>query len=184
MALDTDRENAKCLSNSQETAQFQEYIKSCRTTNDNRLASTFLAGIIERYVSFFEQYSSQYTDLMISADGLSTLTGNTNAINDQVNNLQSQKEKINKKIEHYRRISNSADKSFIEDIYNGSPQKELAPSLQDVALIVFWFGWLIMSIVLVAVRTASGGGWRAGLFTAVLLLLVSVCVFAILAQVA
>jgi hypothetical protein len=42
-----------------------------------------------------------------------------------------------------------------------------------------------MSIVLIIVRTVSeGGGWKSGLFSFVILLLVTVCIFAILQQVA
>jgi hypothetical protein len=186
MALQTDQGSAKCLPNSAETAQFRQYIDSCRTQQDTRIAGTFLSGTIEQYIALFDSYRSQYTDLMISADGLNSSTTNVGALDDSKNTLHKQKEKLKAEIKYNRRVSNSADKTFLEDIYNKTPPKKtLIPNLDDIVLLLFWFSWLVMSIVLVAVRwTSPGGGWMAGLFTGVILLLVTVCVFALIAQLA
>jgi hypothetical protein len=68
---------------------------------------------------------------------------------------------------------------------NGNPQEESIPTLQDGALMIFWFGWLVMALTLVAVRWFSPqGNWKAGAFTAILLFLVTICVYALLQQVA
>ncbi len=113
------------------------------------------------------------------------MTGNIQNIQNQRTTLQRRKETLKNELDHYRNIADSADKTFLEDIYNGTPQKELAPSLQDIALLVFWFGWLVMSIVLIVVRTGSpGGGLTAGFFAFFVLLLVTLCVFALLKKVA
>ena len=185
MTLQTNTQDAKCLPNSAETSQFQKYIQSCRTPEDLARATTFLGNTIEQYVTLFESYRSQFTDLMISADGLSNSIGNDSSIDDQIKSLEEKKHKIKEKIESYRLVSNNADKTFLEDIYNGTPKDKLAPTLQDITLLLFWFSWLIMGIVLVIVRTVSeGGGLYSGLFAFVILLLVTLCVFAILIQVA
>ena len=183
--LTTDHGSASCLPNSAESQQFQKYLTSCRTTQDTRIANTFLSETIEKYIGLFDSYRAQYTDLIMNADNLYALTSNASSLNDEHNALHKQKDKLKHKIKHYRMKASASDKVFLEDIYNGNPKAELAPTLQDITLLLFWFGWLVMSITLIVVRwTSPGGGWQAGLFVTIILLLVTLCVFAILVQVA
>jgi hypothetical protein len=183
MALQTDQKGAQCLPNSSESKQFQNYINACRTSKDTSIATTFMSQTVDKYIGIFESQRAHYNDLMISADNLSSASGSSKALLNELNGMAKQKEKLKHEIEHYRTESKSADKMFLEDIYNKTSKKEFAPSLQDVALLLFWFGWLLISITLIVVRWSTGG-WQAGLFSAVILLLVTVCLFAILVQVA
>ena len=66
-----------------------------------------------------------------------------------------------------------------------TPRKELAPSIQDGVLLLFWFGWLTMMITLVVIRWLSPGGtWKAGLFTLLLLTILTICVYGLLLRIA
>ena len=177
--------SATCLAGDASSIAFQEYIKSCRNNinkNDDAIANNFLSGAIDKYKNIFESYRAQYTDLMITTDNLQLSNQKASSLTDQVNNLQKQKDKLIRDIERYRRNAGASDRMFLEDIYNGVPTKKNAPTLQDFALLLFWFSWLIMSIVLIAIRFISpdGGGWRAGLFVFVILMLVTLCMFAII----
>ena len=68
---------------------------------------------------------------------------------------------------------------------NRGIKKPFIPNLQDLTLLVFWFGWLFMIVTIVAVRWFSpGGGWKAGSFTMGLMLLVTMCVYALIVQIA
>jgi len=183
MALQTDQKGAQCLPNSAESAQFQNYINSCRTSKDTQLATTFLSQTVEKYIGLFDTHRAHFNDLMITADNLSSSSGNSRTLSSELDGMAKKKESLKNEIEHYRTESKSSDKMFLEDIYNKTAKKEFAPSLQDVALLLFWFSWLVISITLIVVRWVTGG-WKAGLFSAVILLLVTVCVFAILVQVA
>jgi hypothetical protein len=183
--LQTDRGSATCLPNSTESQQFQQYLNTCRTKQDTRIANTFLSETIQKYSTLFDSYRAQYTDLILNADNLYSLTSNASSLNDEHNALQKQKDKLKEEIKYYRTQAGASDKAFLEDIYNGTPQKQLAPTLQDIILLLFWFGWLVMSITLIFVRwTSPGGGWQAGLFVSMILILVTLCIFAILVQVA
>lgn len=183
--LQTDQTSAKCLPNSQETQQFREYINSCRTAKDTTIANTFLSGSIEKYIDLFDSYRAQYTNLMINADSVSALSSNTTTLKSELQSSMKHAEKLKDDIKEYRQKIGSSDKTFLEEIYNGTPTQETAPTLQDIALLLFWFSWLVMTVTLVFVRwTSPGGGWKAGLFALVVLLLVTLCVFGILAQVA
>jgi len=183
MALQTDQKGAQCLPNSAESTQFLNYINSCRTQQDTTIATTFLSQSIEKYIGLFDTHRAHYNDLMITADSLNSNIGNSNGLNIEMDTMAKQKAKLKHEIERYRTDSKSSDKTFLEDIYNKTSKKEFAPSLQDLALLLFWFSWLVISITLIVVRWSTGG-WKAGLFSAVILLLVTVCVFAILVQVA
>ena len=171
-----------CLTGDDSSILFKKYINTCRKTNDIAVANNFLSSSIEKYKEIFSLYRSQYTDLMITADNLFTLTKNAPSLNEQVNNMERKKEKLTRDITRYRTQAGASDKMFLEDIYNGTPTKKNAPTLQDFALLLFWFSWLVMSIVLIAIRFISpdGGGWRAGLFVFVILMLVTLCMFAII----
>jgi hypothetical protein len=183
--LQTDRGSATCLPNSTESQQFQQYLQKCRTSQDTRIANTFLSSTIEKYITLFDSYRAQFTDLIINTDNLYALTSNTSSLNDEHTALQKQKDKLKDQITYYRRNAGASDKTFLEDIYKETPQKQLSPSLQDAILLLFWFGWLVMSITLIFVRwTSPGGGWKAGLFVTMVLVLVTLCIFAILVQVA
>jgi len=84
----------------------------------------------------------------------------------------------------FARVS-QADRTFLEDVMNGAPQQQTAPTLQDITLLLFWFGWLTLMILLVYVRWASpGGGWKSGVFTLALMVFVTICVYALLIRVA
>lgn len=183
MALQTDQKGAQCLPNSAESTQFENYINSCRTSRDTTIATNFLSQTIEKYIGLFDSHRAHFTDLMITADSLSSNIGNSNVLNDERNTMARKKEKLKNEIDSFRTESSSSDKMFLEDIYNKTSKKEFAPSLQDVALLLFWFSWAVISITLIVVRWATGG-WKAGLFSAVILVLVTLCVFAILVQVA
>ena len=183
--LQTNQTSAKCLPNSLESTQFKEYINSCRTAQDNTISNTFLSASIDKFIDVFDSYKAQITNLMITADSVSSLSSNTTTLNNELKNSIETQTKLKSQIEEYRQKIGSSDKTFLEEIYNGTPKKENAPTLQDVALLLFWFSWLVMTVALVFVRwTSPGGGWKAGLFALVVLLLVTLCVFSILVQVA
>jgi membrane-associated HD superfamily phosphohydrolase len=122
---------------------------------------------------------------MTVTDNLKATVGNTSSLNDQISNLESQKIKIREEINKYRTLSGASDRMFLEDIYNGTPKMKIAPTLQDSVLLLFWFSWLLMSIVLVMVRWMSpDGSWKSALFVFVLLMLVTLCMFAIISYAA
>ena len=183
-----DNPNATCLSTSAQTSQFKSYINTCTGSinqNDAAVAATFLSESINKYKDIFNSHRAQYDDLVITGNNLAAMSGNTGDMDSQINKLAMQKSKLQREIDANRAESGAYDQSFLEDIYNGTPEKKLAPTLQDVALLLFWFGWLIMSIVLIAVRVMSpGGSFKAGLFVFVILLLTTLCVYAIINYVA
>lgn len=178
---------AKCLTG-QVVTNFNEYVRDCRTSDDTSRGNNFFSQSKEKFKIIFTDFRAQYLDLVHTGDRFSVLAGlsgaTTSEANNQLNILSKKKTLLLADINRYRRISDSSDKTFMEDIMHGRPQKELAPSLQDAVLLLFWFSWLVLSITLVAVRWGSpGGGWRAGSFTLLLMLLVTLVLFALLKQV-
>jgi hypothetical protein len=175
--------SATCLAGDASSVAFQQYIKSCRNNinkNDDAIANNFLSEAIDKYKNIFDSYRAQYTDLMIATENVQSTTQNVSSLSEQLNNLQKQKQKLIEEIKHYKMEAGAADRMFLEDAYNGTPKEKTAPTLQDFALLLFWFSWLVMSVVLIAIRCMSPGGWQAGLFVFVILLLVTLCVFAII----
>lgn len=185
--MPTNERDAICLSGTEDSSKFQSYVQRCRTTDDTRVAMNFLTETLEKYMKVFQNYRDQFNNLLISADALAvnTSAGTTQKLEDQKKALFSRRDKLKEEISHYRRISESAEKTFLEDIYRGTPQKEEIPTLQDVALFTFWLGWLLMGLVLVAVRWGSPGGtFLSAVFALIILALTTVCVYALLRQVA
>lgn len=181
-------QNAKCLSGPVVT-NFNEYVRDCRTDADKSRANNFFSESKQKFKDIFRDFRAQYDDLVITGDQFSTLARLSGAsageANTRLNALSKKKTELLAEIKSYRRISDSSDKTFLEDIMNGRPEKTITPTLQDSVLLLFWFGWLVMSITLVAVRWGSpGGGWRAGTFTLLLMLLVTLFIFALLNQIA
>jgi hypothetical protein len=186
----TDARNAKCLVGTNESRTFQQYVADCRTSQDNVRATNFFSESTQKYKEAFDSLRAQFDDLIITGDSMNSLVGlagaTTDGANRQLDTLTKRKDQLLSEINHYRLQGGAADKSFLEDVmHDRAPKNEVAPSLQDVTLLLFWFGWLVMVFTLVAVRYLSpDGNWRSAAFTLVIMLLVTVCMYAILKQVA
>lgn len=186
----TNTTNAKCLVGTSESRTFQQYVSDCRTSQDQTRATNFFSESIQKYKDAFDSLRAQFDDLIITGDSMNTLVSlsgaTTSGANQQLDTLTKRKDQLLAEINQYRMIGGAADKTFLEDVmHDRAPKKEVAPSLQDVTLLLFWFGWLVMGVTLVAVRFLSpDGNWRSAAFSFVILLLVTICLYAILKQVA
>ena len=181
--------NALCANGAQYQTNFNQYVTQCRNAADTRLADQFFSNSKAKYKTIFETLRAQTTDFLLTGDNLmavSSLSGNSNtSVNSRLNELSKKKDLLTADIRKYRGLAEAADKTFLDDIMHGPPKKELAPSLQDASLLLFSVGWLFIAITLVAVRWGSpGGGWKNGLFALAIMLLVTMCVYALLKQVA
>ncbi len=181
--------DAKCTAGAEYRIGFEQYISQCRSAADTRVADQFFSNSKEQLKKTFQDLRDQYTDLMVMGDSMvsiANLSGNSvGGVNTRLNELTKKKDMLQAEANHYKRLADASDKGFLDDIMHGTPKEELAPSLQDASLLLFCVGWLFISITLVLVRWGSpGGGWRSGLFTLVLMLLVTVCLYGLLKQVA
>ena len=180
--------NAQCLSSSALGSSFTEYIQQCRQQADTNMARNLFPDA-NAFKNVFQQLRAQFDDMLSTGNSMSALANLSGATvsgaNQQLKQLQEKKDSVRAEINKQRRIAESADRTFLEDVMNGAPQEQSAPTLQDVTLLLFWFGWLTMSVVLVYIRWASpGGGWKSGAFTLALIAFVTICVYAILLRVA
>lgn len=185
----TNQRNATCLPNTTQTKAFTTYVTQCRTASDTARATNFFSNSTQSYKDIFQSLRAQFDDLIVLGDSVNTLTsasGNTvTGVDTQITEHQKKKDKLLAEIRSLRSQSEAADKSFLEDVMHGTPQQEIAPSLQDAVLLLFWFGWLLMTVTLVGIRWMSpGGNYKAGLFTFAVLFLITICIYAILQKVA
>ena len=187
--MQTNNQNATCLNGTGETQSFQEYISKCRTASDTQSANNFFSGSIEEYKSIFDGFRAQYDDLIFTGNSMSSLVNlagaTTSKANSQIEALSKRKDILKSKIHHYRQKEQTSDKHFLEDIMHRTPKKEVTATLQDAVLLLFWFGWVVLSMVLIIVRYSSpGGSVTSAAFSFVLVLMVTVCIFALLSAVA
>jgi hypothetical protein len=180
---------AKCLTGTAETKNFQEYVNLCRTTDDTRRANNLFAPAIADFTGAFEKMRAEFDDLIIIGDGttvMANLAGNTTGqVDDQLSGFQKRKDMLLAELKAVRNQVQGIDKGFLDTIMQGTPEKELAPTLQDWSLLLFSFAWMLMVLTLTAIRYMSpGGGWKPAAFTFALLLLVTLCLYGILQQVA
>lgn len=180
---------AQCLANTSQTQTFNSYIQSCRTNSDTVRANNLFSPAINEFKNTFTQMRAEFDNLLIAgnnAAAIASLTGATTAeANGQLSELSKKKDMTLAEIKNLRTQIEASDRTFLDKVMSGPFEKQTAPSLQDVALIIFWFGWLVVTVTIVAVRwTSPGGGWRAGLFTLGLMALVTLCVYAVILQVA
>jgi hypothetical protein len=187
--MSTNKKNAICVNGTREFKAFNDYISKCRSDDDTARSTNFFsssAGLIQVQ---FQILRAQLDDLIHTGDSISSimnLTGNTTKQADsKIISLSKKKEVLLQTLKEKRRIADSADKSFLEDIMHHKPKTELAPSLQDATLLLFWSGWITMVLTLSAVRWFSPGGtWQAGGVTLLLLLLVTVALYSLLIHIA
>ena len=189
--------DAICSTDVIDKMTLSQYVEKCRPQDQTNQANNFFnisyddgkGGNKTAFKSQFESVRAQTDDLIRSGDGISSmlsLTGATaNSVNTRIDSLQKKKDMLLAEIKATQAQTEGADRGFLDSIMNGNPQEESIPTLQDASLMIFWFGWLVMALTLIAVRWFSPqGGWRAGAFTAILLFLVTICVYALLQQIA
>jgi hypothetical protein len=183
-----NKADAKCLIGTAETKNFQEYVAQCRTTDDTRRAKNLFAPSIADFTGAFEKMRAEFDDLMIIGDGtavMANLAGNTTGqVDSQLSGFQKRKDMLLAELKAVRTQVQGIDKGFLETIMQGTPEKELAPTLQDWSLLLFSFAWMVMVLTLTAIRYISSGGWKPAAFTFAILMLVTLCLYGILQQVA
>ena len=185
----TNTTNAQCLGGSQLAQSFTRYVQQCRTSTGDVSRTNNMFPVASAFKNNFTDLRSQFDDMLTTGNSMSALANLSGATvsgaDQQIRQLQEKKEGVLSQINKQRRISESADRTFLEDVMNGAPQQQTAPTLQDITLLLFWFGWLTLMILLVYVRWASpGGGWKSGVFTLALMVFVTICVYALLIRVA
>lgn len=185
----TNAGNAKCLLNTAETQNFNTYVSQCRTNPDIVRANNLFTPAVAEFKDTFAGLRAEYDSLLLAGENTSimaTLAGTSTAsANEQINALARKKDQLLADIKSKRAEVEAADRGFMDSVMHVPNKKPLLPNLQDLTLMIFWFGWLFMVITIVVVRWFSpGGNWRAGLFTFVLMLLVTMCVYALIVQVA
>ena len=187
--LDTTQGDAICLANTSQTTDFGNYINTCRKAMDTSRANNFFSRSSSDFKALFQQLRAQYDDLIVMGDSqnsLASLSGNNQqGVSDQIKSLTKKKEELTYEVKRLQSEAQSSDKMFLDDIMHRQEKQELYPSIQDFALGLFVFGWIVMSCVLIYVRgTSSGGGVLPGFITFLLLLIVSMCLYGILSYVA
>lgn len=180
--------NAICALGTSETAVFQDYISKCRTSADVQRGNNIFTFAESQFKDNFQNLRAEYDNLIISGNSISdmaNLTGYTNdAANSQLNTLQKKKDMLLAEIKALRSQAEAYDRNFMDLVMEGGPKKEAAPSLQDLSLLLFWFAWLVMVVTLVAIRWGSpDGSWKAGVFVFILLLIVTLCLYALMRQI-
>jgi hypothetical protein len=184
----TNTGNATCTNVANET-MFKTFIGSCRTTNDTSRVNNLFTNSEQKFKDNFAQMRAQADDLILTGKSMSSLANLAGATvsgaDSRIKSLTDRQTKLKQEIAKSRGVSEASDKEFLESIMNEKPQEEVAPTLQDVTLLLFWLSWVGLVLVLTMIRwTAPNGGWRVGLFTFGLLILVSVMVYALLIKVA
>ena len=181
--------DGRCVTGTDIPNNFQTYMDVCRSKDVKDVSSNFFEQSTRTIQEQFITVRAQSLDLITtgdSVDAVMNLSGNSGSeVKKRIDTLGKQNRELLQSIDEKRRIADSADKSFIEDIMHKTPRKELAPSIQDGVLLLFWFGWVTMMVTLVVIRWFSPGGtWKAGLFTFLLLTILTICVYGLLLRIA
>lgn len=187
--MGTNATNAKCLLNTAETQNFNTYVSQCRTTSDITRANNLFTPSVAQFKDSFAGLRGQYDSLFLAGTNTSIMASlagtSTTSANQQINDLSKKKDYMLAEIKAKRSQVEAADRGFMDSVMNVPDKKPWIPNLQDLTLLVFWFGWLFMVITIISVRWFSPGGtWKAGLFTLGLMAIVTLCVYALIAQVA
>ena len=181
--------NAKCLLNTAETQNFNTYVSQCRTNADTTRANNLFTPSVSDFKDTFAGLRGQYDSLLMAGNNTSVMANlagtSTDSANEQINELSKKKDYTISEIKALRARVEAADRGFMDSVMHVPDKKPFIPNLQDLTLLVFWFGWLFMIVTIISVRWFSpGGNWKAGSFTFALMALVTICVYALIVQIA
>jgi hypothetical protein len=185
-------ENAVCLNpNTTELGKltFPGYVAKCLKGDDATRLNTIFNSLEGNFIQAYSESREQFGNLINTYNGVRDLKTKTNSSTQDadatLNTLEKKKKNLEEELKRYTSEAEAKNQSFLDSILQGTPKETLTPTLQDATLLIFWFGWVLLAVTLVAVRWLSpGGGWRAGLFAAILILLVTLCLYAVLQKVA
>ncbi len=185
--------NAICMSttNIVQDKKLDQIINDClNSTGDSATkVNTIFKSLESQFIDAWVQSREVFNKLSYTYDGIKNLKQNTNStITDAdatITTLTKKKERLSEELKRYRSEAEAKNQSFLDSILQGTPKETLTPTLQDATLLLFWFGWILLGVTLIFVRWMSpGGGWKSGLFATLLLLLVTLCLYAVLQKVA
>jgi hypothetical protein len=183
-------ENATCL-NGQNVGNmtFETYVNTCLKDGDRTKLNTLFNEFGDKIGLTYNAAWREFSALMATYDGINTFKTNTNSTTTDADatlvTLNKKKEELKEELKRYRSEAEAKNQSFLDSILQGTPKETLTPTLQDATLLLFWFGWILLGVTLIFVRWFSpGGGWKSGLFATLLLLLVTLCLYAVLQKVA
>jgi hypothetical protein len=187
----TAQENAKCLGDVSIGDQtFGQFVNTClQSNNNNTRLNTIFKSLESQFIDAWVQSRAEFGNLMNTYKGINTFKQNTNSTTTDadatITTLTKKKEDLSEELKRYKSEADAKNQSFLDSILQGTPKETLSPTLQDATLLLFWFGWILLGVALIFVRWMSpGGGWKSGLFATLLLLLVTLCLYAVLQQVA
>ncbi len=133
------------------------------------------------------QLRNSYTDNISKGDKLNDANNALSAANQnatkQMDALVTQENVLKAEIASKKQKLNALNKGFLENIYGGNPEAGAVPTIQDLALLIFWLGWLSLIITVFTVRILSpGADWKMGALLFALILFATVLVYALLRQ--
>jgi hypothetical protein len=182
--------NAVCLNGAQlGTLTFPAYVQQCLKDENLTSVDNNIIYLKDYFINSYAALKGEYDSLIITLNNVNNLKTKTNSttanLDERILSLTKKKKELEDELKRYTAEAEAKNQSFLDSILQGRPKETLTPTLQDATLLIFWFGWALLAITLVAVRWLSpGGGWRAGLYAAILLLLVTLCLYAVLQKVA
>lgn len=186
----TAQENAKCLNQVNIGDQtFNQFISTCLKGDDATRLNTIFQSLESQFIDAYSDSRAQFGNLIGTYNGVNSLKTKTNSSTTDADatimTLTKKKNNLEEELKRYKSEAEAKNQSFLDSILQGTPKETLTPTLQDATLLIFWFGWILLAVTLVAVRWLSpGGGWRAGIFAAILILLVTLCLYAVLQKIA
>lgn len=165
------------------SVNFQQYIQQCASSND----ISRLNNIIDPadYIESIERLSALTDDLIISNEGIQTTYAsagmNAGGLDARIRGLETEIDTLQNTKKSIQSETEAADRTFLDTITNEQPSAEGFPTLQDISIGIFVFGWLILGLSLITVRTIGpSGSFKGGALVFILFLFVTALMYALL----
>lgn len=186
----TSDTNSICLTNAQLGSNtFPQYVQTCLKDGDLARVNTIFKSLESQFIDAWRESRAEFGNLLNTYIGINTFKKNTNSSTEDANatltTLTKKKDQLEEELKRYKSEAEAKNQSFLDSILQGTPKETLTPTLQDATLMLFWFGFILLGVTLIFVRWFSpGGNWKSGLFASILLILITLCIYAVLQQVA
>ena len=166
---------------------FREYIRQCTSLNDESRLNNLVDTAV--YSDTIQNLRDVTNDLIISVDNIQNMhakTGTTvSQLDREINSLMQTVDTLNSKKKTIETETQANDRSFLDHVISDVPTNESFPTLQDISIALFLFGWLVLGLSLLTIRTIGpSGSFRGGALVLLLFLFVTFLLYAILKVVA
>ena len=174
---------AKCLRSGSFNAGFNSFIQQCISPSDIGRSRNIIKA--DDIVTIFENEQAASLDLLTTFNGIEKLRDSSDVSQGTLNNLNTQLDNIKNKIDEIDSQIEVENQKFLTNVTTAPKKTSYLGNLQDIALGLFFFSLIIITIILSFIQYSKPeGSFKAAAYTFLGMVIAIVVIYGLLKEIA